>query len=456
MAQFYTPAKKRPSATQSAETEILSLDYQGQGVARWQGKTLFVSGALPGERVIARIYEDKRQYAKAHCQKILQPSAQRQTPPCPHYRQCGGCQMQHVDYALQVASKQQALQRMMSRETGLAELRVNGGVIEGPQYGYRRRARLSVRVDKKTRQLQLGFRQAGSDNIVDIHTCPVLQPELSALLPALRECLSNLQALRAIGHIELVAADNGILLVVRHTQALPESDKQALLALAQVRQLNLFSAPDSEQLTCWYGQWPLYRIDGLNLHFSPRDFIQVNPNVNQQMVAQALAWLELDAQDRLLDLFCGMGNFTLPAAKLAADVVGVEGVEAMVEQARRNAADNALANVRFYACNLDEPLTQQSWAQEGFNKVLLDPARAGALAVMPHIVNLQPERIVYVSCNPATLARDSKVLIEAGYQLVQLGMLDMFPHTAHLESMALFVRTGKKRPPASVKNTFAQ
>ncbi|MGL4679726.1 MAG: methyltransferase domain-containing protein, partial [Plesiomonas shigelloides] len=136
--------------------------------------------------------------------------------------------------------------------------------------------------------------------------------------------------------------------------------------------------------------------------------------------------------------------------------VGVEGVEAMVEQARRNAADNALANVRFYACNLDEPLTQQSWAQEGFNKVLLDPARAGALAVMPHIVNLQPERIVYVSCNPATLARDSKVLIEAGYQLVQLGMLDMFPHTAHLESMALFVRTGKKRPPASVKNTFAQ
>ncbi|MGL4857953.1 23S rRNA (uracil(1939)-C(5))-methyltransferase RlmD [Plesiomonas sp.] len=441
MVQFYTPVKKRASVVQTAEVEILSLDYQGQGVARWQGKTLFVTGALPGEKVLVRVYEDKRQYAKASTQKVLHASEARVKPVCPHYALCGGCQMQHIEYALQTESKQNAFLRLMTRD--IATPATVSAPLCGDAYGYRRRARLSLLADKKTRELTLGFRRANAKTLVDIQQCPVLQPQLSALIPPLKQCLQALKGVISLGHIELVGADNGNALVVRHVKPLSESDQAILIEFAKAHQLSLFSAPDSEQVICLAGQWPTYQVKGLTLQFSPRDFIQVNADVNQKMITQALTWLALSADDRVLDLFCGMGNFTLPIAQRAGYVVGVEGVAAMVEQAKTNAHENQISNAEFFCCDLDAPLTAQPWSTEGFNKVLLDPARAGALAVMEHIVNLRPSHVVYVSCNPATLARDSQILVNAGYQLAELGALDMFPQTAHVESMALFIRRKK-------------
>ena len=278
------------------------------------------------------------------------------------------------------------------------------------------------------------FRKA----IVDVVQCPVLVPQLEALLPAVRECLSALSALRHLGHVELVQADNGPLMVLRHTAPLSKKDREKLERFSHSHDLALFLAPQSEILEQVTGEAPWYASNGLRLTFSPRDFIQVNDGVNQQMVEKALAWLDIQPTDRVLDLFCGMGNFTLPLARKAASVVGVEGVEALVAKGQENAQQNGLQNVTFFHQNLEDDVTQQPWAKQGFDKILLDPARAGAPGVMAHIIKLAPKRVVYVSCNPATLARDSEVLISAGYQIQRLAMLDMFPHTGHLESMVLF------------------
>jgi 23S rRNA (uracil1939-C5)-methyltransferase len=290
----------------------------------------------------------------------------------------------------------------------------------------------------KTQQLRMGFRQASSNDIVEVVQCPVLAPTLEALLPAVRECLSSLKSVRQLGHVELVQADNGPLMVLRHTAALPAGDKEKLERFSQSHGLSLYLAPQSEILEHISGEAPWYTSDGLRLVFSPRDFIQVNDGVNQLMVRTALEWLDIQPQDRVLDLFCGMGNFTLPLAQRAAQVVGVEGVPALVEKGRENAALNHLHNVTFFHENLEEDVTRQAWAQHGFDKILLDPARAGAPGVMLHIIKLAPQRVVYVSCNPATLARDSELLLAAGYEIQRLAMLDMFPHTGHLESMVLF------------------
>ena len=244
--------------------------------------------------------------------------------------------------------------------------------------------------------------------------------------------------MRHLGHVELVLADNGPLMVLRHTAPLSAADREKLERFSHSEGLALFLAPESEILEQVTGESPWYNSDGLRLTFSPRDFIQVNDGVNQQMVARALAWLDVQPDERVLDLFCGMGNFTLPLAKRAASVVGVEGVGELVAKGRENARQNGLQNVTFFHENLEEDVTKQPWARQGFDKILLDPARAGAAGVMQYIVKLAPGKVVYVSCNPATLARDSEALVNAGYQIKRLAMLDMFPHTGHLESMVLF------------------
>ena len=307
-------------------------------------------------------------------------------------------------------------------------------VIADQPWGYRRRARLSLSYQPKTARLEMGFRKAASSDIVDVKQCPVLVPHLEALLPHVRTCLSGLDGVRHLGHVELVMANNGPLMVLRHTAPLSKKDREKLERFSHSHDLALFLAPQSEILEQVTGDAPWYASNGLRLTFSPRDFIQVNDGVNQQMVEKALAWLDIQPTDRVLDLFCGMGNFTLPLARKAASVVGVEGVEALVAKGQENAQQNGLQNVTFF----HQDVTQQPWAQQGFDKILLDPARAGAPGVMAHVIKLAPKRVVYVSCNPATLARDSEVLISAGYQIQRLAMLDMFPHTGHLESMVLF------------------
>lgn len=429
MAQFYS-AKRRVTTRQIITVTVNDLDPFGQGVARHQGKALFVSGLLPQEQAEVVLVEDKKQYARAQVKRRLSDSPQRQAPRCPHFGICGGCQQQHASVELQQQSKRAALARLMKREVD--------DIIAASPWGYRRRARLSLNYQPKTQQLQIGFRKANSSEIVDVVQCPVLVPTLGALLPAVRECLSGLQSLRQLGHVELVQADNGPLMVLRHTAALPAADKEKLERFSQSHGLSLYLAPQSEILEQIRGEAPWYTSDGLRLVFSPRDFIQVNDGVNQLMVHTALEWLDIQPQDRVLDLFCGMGNFTLPLAKRAAQVVGVEGVPALVAKGQENAALNALHNVTFFHENLEEDVTRQAWAKHGFDKVLLDPARAGAAGVMLHIIKLAPRRVVYVSCNPATLARDSDVLLQAGYTIQRLAMLDMFPHTGHLESMMLF------------------
>ncbi|AEG95329.1 23S rRNA (uracil(1939)-C(5))-methyltransferase RlmD [Klebsiella aerogenes] len=431
MAQFYS-AKRRVTTRQIITVTVNDLDPFGQGVARHQGKALFIPGLLPQEQAEVVLVEDKKQYARAQVKRRLNDSPQRVAPRCPHFGVCGGCQQQHASIELQQQSKRAALSRLMKRDVD--------DIIAAEPWGYRRRARLSLNYQPKTQQLQMGFRKANSSEIIDVVQCPVLAPQLEALLPAVRECLTSLQSQRQLGHVELVQADNGPLMVLRHTAALTAADKEKLERFSQTHGLSLYLAPQSEILEHIRGDEPWYTSDGLRLVFSPRDFIQVNDGVNQKMVRTALAWLDIQPQDRVLDLFCGMGNFTLPLAKAAASVVGVEGVPALVAKGRENAALNELQNVTFFHENLEEDVTRQAWAKHGFDKILLDPARAGAPGVMAHIIKLAPRRVVYVSCNPATLARDSEALLQVGYRIQRLAMLDMFPHTGHLESIVLFER----------------
>lgn len=429
MAQFYS-AKRRVTTRQIITVEAIDLDPFGQGVARHNGKALFITGLLPNERAEVTLTEDKSKYSRGQVKRRLNDSPERVAPRCPHFGVCGGCQQQHASVALQQSSKSTALARLMKHDVN--------EIISGQPWGYRRRARLSLSYEPKTQKLAMGFRKAASNDIVDVKQCPVLVPHLEALLPHLRNCLSDLQGVRALGHVELVLADNGPLMVLRHTAPLSAQDREKLERFSHSHELTLFLAPQSEILERVSGDAPWYLSDGLRLTFSPRDFIQVNDGVNQQMVAKAIEWLDVQPDDRVLDLFCGMGNFTLPLAQRAASVVGVEGVNALVEKGQQNARHNTLENVTFFHENLEEDVTQQPWAKHGFDKILLDPARAGASGVMQHIIKLAPKRVVYVSCNPATLARDSEALLSAGYQIQRLAMLDMFPHTGHLESMVLF------------------
>lgn len=429
MAQFYS-AKRRVTTRQIITVTVNDLDSFGQGVARHNGKTLFIPGLLPQESADVAITEDKKQYAKAQVKRRLNDSPDRVTPRCPHFGICGGCQQQHASIELQQRSKSAALSRLMNNDVT--------EVIADAPWGYRRRARLSLNYQPKTQTFQMGFRKAASSDIVDVRQCPILVPQLEALLPDLRACLGSLQGVRHLGHVELVQAGSGTLMILRHTAPLSRADNEKLERFSHSKGLSLYLAPQSEILETLSGQTPWYESNGLRLNFSPRDFIQVNEGVNQKMVSSALAWLDVQPGDRVLDLFCGMGNLTLPLATRAASVVGVEGVPALVEKGRENAQQNELHNVTFFHENLEEDVTRQPWAKHGFDKVLLDPARAGAASVMQHIIKLQPGRIVYVSCNPATLARDSEALFRAGYQIKRLAMLDMFPHTGHLESMVLF------------------
>ncbi len=431
MAQFYS-AKRRVATRQIITVTVNELDPFGKGVARHNGKTLFVTNGLPGETVEVSLSEDKRQFSLGVAKRRHNDSPERVKPRCVHFGTCGGCQQQHVSESLQHQAKSHALSRMMKHEVDQ--------VVSGSEWGYRRRARLGLLVNAKAKTLTMGFRQASSNALVDVQQCPVLVPRLEALLAPLRACLADLQALSKLGHVELVMADNGPLMVLRHLSALSDDDRQKLEQFSHSQGLAVFLAPESDKLEHLCGEFPWYQSDGLRLSFSPRDFIQVNSAVNDQMVSLALAWLEVGEQDRVLDLFCGMGNFTLPLAKRAVEVVGVEGVPELVAKAQQNAHDNALKNVTFFHENLEDDVTRQPWAASGFNKVLLDPARAGAPGVMQHIVKLAPERMVYVSCNPSTLARDSEMLLAAGYQIARLAMLDMFPHTGHLESMVLFIK----------------
>ncbi|HGY1050745.1 MULTISPECIES: 23S rRNA (uracil(1939)-C(5))-methyltransferase RlmD [Aeromonas] len=439
MAQFFKPQKKS-TQPQRIEFTVDSLDHHCVGIGRHQGKAIFIEGALPGEQVKARILDDKKQYAHAALQQVVTPAANRIAPFCNHYRECGGCNAQHLGEADQQATKEAGLVSLFER-LGQIKAPVLEPVLTGESRAYRRVCRLAIKFDKNGRCTRVGFRRRQSNDLVEIEGCPVLAEPLSALIVPLRECLNRLKSQRELGHAELIQAEQGIMMLLRHTGRPNEADCALLVAFAKSQGIDLYLQAADERIEPLHQVFqPSYSLDGLSLAFAPGDFIQVNGPINQSMVAQALAWLGASKDDKVLDLFCGIGNFTLPLARQAREVVGVEGDLAMVARAEENARRNGIDNARFYKADLSGDIVGMSWAREGFDLVLLDPARPGALEVMGHVVKLSPKRVVYVSCNPVTLARDSQVLVKGGYRLVRLGMLDMFPHTGHLESMALFER----------------
>ncbi|NGZ65933.1 23S rRNA (uracil(1939)-C(5))-methyltransferase RlmD [Vibrio aestuarianus subsp. cardii] len=438
MARFFQPKKKTQLETKHQTVLIERLDHQGAGIAYQQKKPIFIDGALPGEQVLIQLSESKSKFSRGQLIKVLKPSEQRIDAFCPHYSQCGGCDLQHLTHEAQIEHKQQTLSQLMAKFAG--QTLTLSEPVSGPDKGYRRRARISLLWDKKQQQLLFGFRKKQSKQIVNITDCSVLEPQLNQLLAPLKALLTTFKQQEQLGHVELVLGEQGAVIVLRHLKALAPEDKQALLEFAAQHQATLYVVPQSEQLEILSGKEATYSEGGVIIPFLPSNFIQVNRYVNQKMVEQAMDWLQISPEDRVLDLFCGLGNFSLPIAKRAQFVVGVEGVDEMVTQAQQNATHNNINNIAFYQANLEQDLSSQGWAKEKFAKVLLDPARAGAVGIVDQLSRLGAKSVVYVSCNPATLARDSQSLISQGYKLVKLGMLDMFPHTSHLESMALFVK----------------
>ena len=321
--------------------------------------------------------------------------------------------------------------------------------VTGNEWHYRRRARLATLFDKKSKTLQLGFRAANSSDIVQIKQCDVLAKSLSVLITPFTELLNQLQAKTTLGHLELTEAENGLFAVLRITKQLKQGDQHLLVSFAQSHNINLLVQDNDSAIHSLHSttdasehtdiKLPQYSLaDGqVDCRFSPGNFVQVNADINERMVAQAIEWLEPQENERILDLFCGVGNFSLPLATQAADVIGVEGVPEMVAQAKQNALDNNLTNLSFFHADLSADLSEAKWLGR-IDKLLLDPARAGAFESLHWLPKMKPKKVVYVSCNPASLARDSQVLIEQGYKLKQLTMLDMFPQTHHIEAMALF------------------
>ncbi|MDG9928747.1 MULTISPECIES: 23S rRNA (uracil(1939)-C(5))-methyltransferase RlmD [unclassified Pseudomonas] len=418
---------------------IERLANDGRGIAFVEGRSWFVAGALPGEEVEARVLGARSQVVEARTERVLRAVELRREPPCDHAGRCGGCTLQHLPHAEQLALKQSSLAEQLQRLAGVMPDEWVAP-LTGPEFAYRRRARIAVRWDAKARRLDVGFRAAASQDIVAIDDCPVLVQPLQPIMRALPALLRGLDKPQALGHVELFHGTRSALLL-RHTAPLGEADLGRLRDFCATHDAQLWlhgeGEPEADQRS---GQALGYRLEpwNLELQYRPGDFVQVNGVVNQAMVEQALDWLAPQTGERVLDLFCGLGNFALPLAQRVREVVAVEGVEAMVERARDNAAANGLGNLHFFRADLSNPLAGAPWASRGFDAILLDPPRDGAFEVVRQIGELGARRLVYVSCNPATLARDTAELVRQGFRLKRAGILDMFPQTAHVEAMALF------------------
>lgn len=417
---------------------IERLANDGRGIAFLEGRTWFVAGSLAGEEVEARVLGAHGKVVEARTERVLQPSAMRRPALCAHFGRCGGCSVQHVPHDEQLALKQRMLAEQLQRVANVAPDEW-AAPLTGAELGYRRRARIAVRWDAKGKRLDVGFRAAASQDIVAIEQCPVLVQPLQPLMTQLPAVLRRFSKPQVLGHVELFSG-TAVAVLVRHVAPLGDGDLTILKELCQSHDAQLWLHGDGEpqpvepshELGFHLAPW------NLTLAYRPGDFVQVNAAVNSAMIEQALQWLAPQADERVLDLFCGLGNFALPLAQTAREVVAVEGVATMVERAADNATRNGLHNVAFFQADLSQPLSDASWAAQGFSAVLLDPPRDGAFEVVRKLKAMGAQRLLYVSCNPATLARDTVELIQQGYRLKRAGILDMFPQTAHVEAMALF------------------
>jgi 23S rRNA (uracil1939-C5)-methyltransferase len=434
--------------------EIESVDHEARGVARHGGKVIFVDGALPGEAVIAAPYRRREKYENAQISQIVRPAASRIAPRCAHFGVCGGCSMQHADLRTQVAIKQRVLEDNL-RHIGRVNPELMLRPVHGPAWEYRYRARLSVRNVIKKGGVLVGFHERRSSYVADMRDCHVLPRRIADLFIPLRELVAGLDMRDRMPQIELAIGSKVDVLVFRVLEAVSARDEAALRGFAEMHRVQIWLQPKGPDTA--YPFWPLdapalsYELPGygVTMPFKPTDFTQVNHQINATLVDRALRMLDPRPHERIGDFFCGLGNFTLPIARHAREVVGVEGSESLVARARANAAVNGLSGATtFHAANLFE-VTSESVATWGrFDKVLIDPPREGAAELVKAIGAIgrddparAPSRIVYVSCNPATLARDAGILVgEFGHVLKAAGVVNMFPHTSHVESIALFER----------------
>lgn len=427
---------------------IESLDHEGRGVAHVDGKAVFIEGALPGETVEYTVQRQRPRYELGQVTKVLRASAQRVTPRCPHFGSCGGCSMQHLDSLAQTAIKQRVLEDAL-RHVGKVRPAIVYPAISGPAWGYRHRARLTVRKVASKGGVLVGFHERRSSYVADMSSCAVLPPKLSSMLPAMRELVASLSIAERLPQIEIAVGEATTVLVFRNLQAPTAADEARLAAFADTWQVQAWlqpGGPDSiYRLHPADGPGLSYDLPefGVTMDFRATDFTQVNVEVNRILMRRSMQLLDPRPGERIADLFCGLGNFSLPIARSGARVVGIEGSESLVLRAAENAARNGLSQLtEFHAANLFDA-TEDSMAALGrLDKLLIDPPREGAIAVVKALGDRQsPQRIVYVSCNPATLARDSAVLVhEKGYRLVGAGIANMFPQTSHVESIALFER----------------
>ncbi len=430
------------------QTDILDLSHDGRGVARREGeggKVTFIAGALPGEVVVAEPTSRSRHFDEARTLEVLQASPERVTPRCPHFGVCAGCVLQHLEEGQQIVAKERVLMDNLQRIGHVTPERVLPALV-GANWGYRRKGRFSVRrVEKKDKTL-VGFREQDPRFVADLSVCYTVIPQIGEKITALSALVESLDGKRDIPQIEFIAGDDAVALTVRHLQPLTDADQQALVAFAQAQDFAIFLQPGGVESVhpLWPQHVPLsFRLPqwDVELAFRPLDFIQVNATLNEKMIDHALRLLDAQPQDRVLDLFCGLGNFTLPLARGVREVVGVEGDAGLVARARENAERNGLANAQFFAADLTQDQRQAAWMRQGFDKLLLDPPRSGAIDVLKQLPLKKFERIVYVSCHPGSLARDAGFLVnEQGFKLKAAGAMDMFPHTAHVESIALFER----------------
>ena len=429
------------------QTDILDLSHDGRGVARREGeggKVTFISGALPQETVMAEQTGKSRHFDEARTVEVVKASPHRVEARCPHFGVCAGCVLQHLEESQQIIAKQRVLMDNLER-IGHVKPGAVLPPLAGDSWGYRRKGRFSVRrVEKKDKTL-VGFRELDPRFVADLSQCLTVIPEIGTKVSALSTFIESLEGKRDIPQIEFIAGDAAIALTVRHMQPLSAADTEAWKAFGEEHGFAIYL--QSGGLETVQPLWPTEGVAlsfalpqwNVELAFRPLDFIQVNAKLNQQMIAHALTLLDAQPDERVLDLFCGLGNFTLPLARTVREVVGVEGEAGLVTRAKENAARNGLDNAQFFAADLTEDQRHTPWMKQGFDKLLLDPPRSGAIDVLQQLPLKQFKRIVYVSCHPGSLARDAGYLVnEQGFTLVSAGAMDMFPHTAHVESIAVF------------------
>ncbi len=438
-------SRRRPPLPPPDEGVVAALNADGEGVVR-EGKTAFIAGALPGERIRFQRKRIHKSYDEANLLEVLAPAPERVEPKCRHFGLCGGCSLQHLEHGAQVAAKDRELRDAVER-VGQVMPAEWAAPLTGPVWGYRRRARLGARFVTQKGRVLVGFRERSSSLVADISGCEVLVPQVGAIIEALSHLVMGLSIKSRVPQVEVAAADNQTALVLRVLDPPTAEDRVALVAFEREHGVRFYLQAGSPNVleTLDGRDEPLfYEIPefDVRLRFLPSDFVQVNGVMNQKMVAHVLGLLDLQADSRVLDLFCGLGNFTLPLARRTGEVVGIEGEEGLVQRARDNAALNGLTNVRFHAANLaGDEAAEECLRLAGpgrFSHVLLDPPRTGARDVLAAVAKLAPRRVVYVSCHPGSLARDLGILVsEQGFTLRSAGIIDMFPHTNHVESVAV-------------------